>query len=247
MLIGFMFAGCSVLKKDISRSNQISEEKPDGDLFERIGRNNITEKGFIIQSADVEIIKNGEVQKATISVKFEVPDKYLISIRNQTGIEGARILLSSDTILLNDRIDRIQYYGSAGYFEKRYGFPVSVLPLIFGDIIADSRKLTELPDCKDNRTAVHYYIKGISLAYNIDCNLGKTISATYENSSNNLKVEITYGNFIETGDIIVPGSIKIHGSNKVDNINIDIKKIESPWKGSMEFIPGSNYELIELI
>ena len=38
------------------------------------------------------------------TIKYELPDKYLISIRSKAGIEAARIFITKDTVLINDRI-----------------------------------------------------------------------------------------------------------------------------------------------
>ena len=69
-------------------------------------------------------------------LKFEYPDKYLISIKSRTGIEGARIYISEDTILFNDRINKKMYYGSSLYLKRKYGLTTNFLPLIFGDIVS---------------------------------------------------------------------------------------------------------------
>jgi hypothetical protein len=43
-----------------------------------------------------------------------------------------------------------------------------------------------------------------------------------------------------------PQRIEIIDDLKSINILLEIKKIESPWEGEIEFIPGSDYKVIKI-
>ena len=60
-----------------------------------------------------------------------MPDKFLISIKSHTGIEVARIFLTGDSIMINDRINKKLYYGSTSYLKNKYGLTTAVFPVIW--------------------------------------------------------------------------------------------------------------------
>ena len=60
---------------------------------------NITNTDFYIQKAEIEFTNKDNRQKFLCSIKYQRPDKYLISIKSRTGIEGARIYVSEDSII----------------------------------------------------------------------------------------------------------------------------------------------------
>ena len=87
-------------------------------VFESTKNQNITNNGFFIQKAEIEIVTGEGKEKYLASIKFEKPDKYLISVKSRTGIEGARIYISNDSILVNDRINKKLYSGNTFYLKR---------------------------------------------------------------------------------------------------------------------------------
>ena len=110
LLLIYCITGCSVVKRE-TNTDFLSEENQTNS-YEQIRALNITNKDFNIIKAEIDISTDNEKQKLLGSIKYKTPETYLISIRNKSGIEAARILITSDTIMINDRINKKLYYGN---------------------------------------------------------------------------------------------------------------------------------------
>jgi hypothetical protein len=117
-----LIAGCSVTRNVIVEKHDNTYRFSSDNITESVSQQNITNSGFFIEKAEIEINNDKGKEKFIANIKFELPDKYLISLKSRSGIEGARIYLSKDTILVNDRINQIEYYGTSFYIRKKYGF-----------------------------------------------------------------------------------------------------------------------------
>lgn len=239
--------GCSVVRIGGNRINNLSDNTVPDKLIESINNQNITNNNFFIQKAELEFTTQDGTEKLLATIKFINPDQYLISIRSRAGIEIARIYFSGDTILINDRINRKQYFGSSEYLTGKYGIPESVLPVILGDFIADNLSGNSTEKCLDGKLDINSIVNGIRIKYIIDCKKGKSILAITENSLNITKIEIRYSDFLKNRDVLYPGKIEIKDFQRNINIQIKIHRLESPWNGIIEFIPGNKYEKIQLL
>jgi hypothetical protein len=247
LLLATFSAGCSVTRNISNRDPEISKELISDNILESVKNQNITNTNFFIQKAEIEVITENGKEKLIGSVKFENPDKYLISIRNRSGIEGARIYISEDSILFNDRINRKMYYGSSVYLKRKYGLTTNFLPLIFGDIVLEKNYRESKEKCSADRIITDCLVQGIILNYNISCKNRKSISVSQLNSFVQRGIEFKYDNFIKSGNIIIPIKIELKEAQYNIAIKINIVKIELPWNGKIEFVPGRNYEIIELL
>ncbi len=247
--MGIFSAGCSVTRSR-SRSNrdlEISKELFSENILESVKNQNITNTNFFIQKADIEVITQSGKEKLIGSIKFEYPDKYLISIKSRTGIEGARIYVSDDTILVNDRINRKMYYGSSVYLKRKYGLTTNFLPLIFGDIVLEKNYRESKEKCSGDKINTDYVVQGVILNYAINCKKRKSVFVSQLNSFVQHGIEFRYDNFIKSGNILIPTNIVLEEAQYDLKIKINIIKMELPWSGNIEFVPGRNYEIIELL
>lgn len=73
----------------------------------------------------------------------------------------------------------------------------------------------------------------------------KVIAARQESGLKRDYAVIEFGTFIKAGYGLMPSRIRVNYGES--DIIIRIEKIESPWKGSIEFIPGSRYELMKIL
>lgn len=246
LFIEILIAGCSVIRHGIniedSSASGLTEK-----LFESVEKMNITGKGFFIQKADIVITTPEGTQRVIGTVKYEKPQKYLISIKNRTGIEVARIFISEDTILINDRLNRKLYYGSSDYLMRKYGIKPNVLPVIFGDFISDRFTDNKEINNFDGILNVSCLSNGVKIKYSIDSKKGKAIQAIPESSLADEHIEVNYKKFSKKGAVIIPGIIIINDFKRGTIIEIRIKKIEVPWDKNIDFIPGNLYEHIELL
>jgi len=246
LITGILLTGCSLLRKTKSEKQSVFNQTS-GNILELVNKQNITNGSFFIQKAEIELITKDEKTKFIASIRFEYPDKYLISLKSRTGIEGARIYVSKDTILVNDRLNKKMYFVKAYYFSRKYGFDQSLIPLVFGDIMLEKKCESQLTGCIEEKANVGCYFKGLSLKYIIDCNKGKVLMVNNLNSYNQSDMAIIFSKYLKLNDILIPGNIEFSDSQYNVSVRIRILKVDYPWDGRVKFIPGKGYELIELI
>lgn len=242
-----MNTGCSVFLNQERRNSPLSDNSTIANLPERIKNHDISTTNFFIEKAEIKISGPDGTQKFLGSLKFERPDKYLISLKGTTGIEALRIYISGDSIFINDRINKKLYTGNSQYIKKKFGIPVSFIPLIFGDYISTNRGDNKELKCKDGKLGLSEGVNGLKIQYVMDCNKAKAVSIGVENSLNQLSVQITYEKFFEKGNCLQAKIINVVDIQRHTSIRIEIDKIQLPWEGKIEFIPGNRYELVQLL
>jgi hypothetical protein len=247
VILVFISSGCSVLRNKSYGNQEISKEYISENILKSVTNQNITNNNFFIQKAEIEILVQNNRQKLIGSVKFVHPDKYLISIKGRTGIEAARIYTSGDTMLINDRINKKVYSVSALYLKRKYGISRDFLPLIFGDIVLDKNPKDIKTICIGDKISFNCAVKGILMNYEISCKRGKTILVKQLESNNLSSIKINYDNYIKNGNLLMPRSIELIDTQRNIRLKIKVEKMQQPWTGKIEFIPGKNYETIEIL
>jgi hypothetical protein len=245
LLIIILTGACAVSRRQKRENNASSNTQ--FDLFESIVNQNLTNRSFFIERAEFKI-RNEEGEKSGIgTIKFLMPDKFLISIKSHTGIEVARIFLNGDSIMINDRIDKKLFYGSTSYLKSKYGLTTAILPVVLGDYVNDYKLDSTRINCIEGKLDIDGIVKNVKVNYQIDCNYGKSLLTIPDDSANVNGLQIRYSEFFKINGLSTPGRIEI--SDKLDNtvIQIMIEKIIIPWEGSIEFIPGKLYEKIPLL
>jgi hypothetical protein len=207
---------------------------------------NLTKENFFIRKAEIKVISEDGSDTFLGSLKFEQPDRFLLSLRSKTGIEAARIFLSADTVLINDRINRILYHGSPQALKRRYGISASLLPVVLGDFLMNKVSDPGTINCINGTQDIVSIIDGVRILYTIDCRLMKAILAVPDNSINQAVIELSYSDFFREAQSVIPGKIEVKDLQKKSSVEIKIAKFESPWIGNIEFIPGNNYEMQQL-
>jgi hypothetical protein len=120
------------------------------------------------------------------------------------------------------------------------------LPLIFGDIILGNREV-KTEKCVGNKVNFESSIRGQPLQYEIDCGNRKLTMTEQEGINLQIATEIKFDQFLNTGGISIPKYIEMHHNQTNTTIKIKIIKIEIPWSGNIDFIPGRDYEKMELL
>jgi len=200
---------CSVARKGISGNSFNTGFKHTDNVLEDIQNLNISSKSFFIQKAEIELITKESSEKFVATIKFEYPEKYLISLKSRTGIEGARVYINKDSILINDRINKKMYFGDSFYFKRKYGLNQSLLPLIFGDLLLDQKTGNRNSDCSGNKMDLESVVKGVLLKYVVDCQRRKVILVNQTGSSSSNGLEIKYEKFFKLENILIPGLVEV--------------------------------------
>lgn len=238
-----ILSGCSASRRS-SRSDRGLPGTSRSVSGEILSGNNLTNSSFYIAKAEIALRSDGLSQKFLANIRY-TKGKYLISLRSRTGLEAARIFINKDTILANDRFNRVTYYGEPEVLALRYGIPYDMLPLIFGDFITGDYS-GEYDKCIGDQLKRMDFVKGIKLNYVIDCRRQKIIRAEREGSLGEVISRMEYSEFGVAGEIEVPSQIKIQDLRSETEIEIKLGKVEKPWDGSVQFVPGARYDLIEL-
>ncbi len=247
LLVLMLLSACSLIRKGGRTNIESDKDLVAGELMFTAQNQNITKNSFIILKADIELISQSETDKMIATVKYSSNREFLISIRGKTGIEAARIFISKDTILVNDRINRQQLCASPGYLNTKYGFSQALLPMIFGDFIGRTIEEKNMAECKEGMLSVDCATEGIKIRYILDCKMGKPLSALVENSFNSGGIEFQYKEFFKYENRWIPGEIEVRNLMKETTIKIILDKMSIPWEGDIEFIPGRRYEIIDLL
>lgn len=235
-------SGCSAVKKEEKTQILIDADKVLA--LNELKKANLANNDFNIIKAEIEIINKGEKQKFIAGLKFKTPGTYLISLKSRTGIEGARIFITQDTILVNDRLNKKLYYGSPAFLKQKYGISTNILPVITGDYIEETDKGNIVIRCTKNRSLITEIIEKKEFNYTIDCKEQKVIETKINNETEGFI--LLFGKFNDYNGKHFPQNIIIEDNNKENSININIEKIEFNLIESIEFIPGKGYEKIEL-
>jgi hypothetical protein len=241
-----VISGCAVLRNKEKFDLKGTSDCLNHSIFSMIKKNNLTNESFFIEKAIIEVSSNENKQKFLGSLKFETPDKFLISLKSNTGFEVARVFITKDTILINDRVNKKCFSGEAKYVKNKFGIPVSALPLLVGDYIFDNHDVDSSGIREGNVMKFSSGIKGLKVEYIIDCEKNKIQLVKVENNLNVDVMEIAYSDFVKECNSLRPSKIVINDLKRNTTIKISIEKIDSDWKGVLEFIPGNKYELLQL-
>jgi hypothetical protein len=161
------------------------------------------------------------------------------------GIEVARILLTSDTILVNDRLNRTLYFGSNENIKRNFGFDLMLFPVLLGDLMIGSQALQGV-NCNDASAVFREFGRNYVINYFIDCATRKTKKATVETGFMNENIAIEFDDFAEDGKMIFPRHIRINNFANFALLEMKIDRVEFSANSNIEFIPGRNFERVEL-
>ena len=244
ILLIIIISGCSVARQSVRQSDRAGRERTSGINIPE--EQNLTDGNFDIDKAQIEIYSNGETKKMIAFVKYRIPGNYLLSIRSKTGIEAARIFVSADTVLINDRINRKLYTGSTRFLSEKYGITGKAIPLLFGDFIADIVTKPDSIKCRNGEWNVIRSIDGRKIIYIVDCRLLKPVSTVIYNDRADEGLKIEYKDFEKTGRKVIPEHISLEDLSGETRIAIKIIRIDFSKNDQVNFIPGNNYEKIVL-
>jgi Domain of unknown function (DUF4292) len=247
LLVVITTAGCAVSRKHKRGNNEEGKLSESVMFYENIVNQNITSRNFFVERAEFKIKTEDGEKFGVGTIKFKIPDKFLISIKSRTGVEVARIFLTGDSIMVNDRFDKKLFYGSTSYLKEKYGLTTSILPVIFGDYVNDNKNEINKMECTDGKLNLEGIVNDVRIKYEIDCEYGKSILTIPEDNLNESELTIKYNDFFKADNINIPEKIEISDRQRNTVIEIKIEKIVIPWNGTIEFIPGKQYEKIHLL
>lgn len=236
--------GCSLTRR--SGSSYVIDSGVTGTSLGTPDYQNISKSAFNISKAEIEISENGEKSRLLAYMKYRTPGDYLISIRGRSGIEAARIYMTTDTVMINDRINKKLYIGSSRDLAGKYGITGDEIPVVTGDFIADEASDKVKVNCDKGKAFISTRIENKKIEYTFDCRLNKPVRCKIYDDKGNQGLEFQYAKFIRVDSKTIPGTIIINDFLRETNIKIEIKKIDFQDKEPLNFIPGRGYEKIIL-
>ena len=217
-----------------------SEKLTKEQLIDSVYARNISNYGFFIEKADIILSRNGENEKYLLTVKFQKPDKFLVSVRNTAGIEGARIYITNDSIFVNDRIKGRLLLGKRSILERKTGIPADLEKIAFGDLIFKRDKDGMQFERVDNQEIIVTKENNYEWKINLDPVLRKVRTYEISDIRTGNKRTFRFDNFSK-GNRPVPFIITFEDKEGNVNARLKIYKIKNPWIGEIEFIPGRGY------
>jgi hypothetical protein len=240
IILLILFESC-VTKHIISEENLDFLNPPVEDIINKIKARNISENGFFIEKSIVTLKIDNEEKKFVLNGKFQKPNIYLFSVRNTTGIEAARIFLTLDTLIINDRIERKLLIGKPGNLENISGISYFFIKIMFGDMIVPEKEQNiRMEKIGNQYILVEELDEGVCKSF-IDLKLEKIKSV--ELAGNNKKEIIVKYSKFGKDKYHLPALVEMTDVKQNINLKIQIKRVKIPWNESLEFIPGKGYKI----
>jgi len=243
ILLIFFITGCSVIRKESLIDKELIEK--DNVSYKQIAESNITNDDFSIIKAEITLFTGTDKEKLIGNIKYSHTGTYLISLRNPSGIEGARVLITSDSIKINDRINKKFYYGSSKYLNQKYGITTDLIPVILGDFVTVDHD-QRIINCSKNIALIETVLDGKSLIYNINCSKKRVNNIVINDQINGQSVNIEFKKFENIDNKYIARSISIINNKENEKILLNIEKFEPGLENEIKFIPGRKYEKILL-
>ncbi len=241
----FLLAGCSTTAKLTDSRNIADVPKRDFYTYGDIEAAGLAGTGFFVRKANVEIQTEGTSEKLSLILRRNQEEEYLASVRSRTGIEGARVLLTRDTLVVNDRINRMLICGRPESLYRLYGFNSWMLPLVLGDVLAGDSSAAKIA-CKDNAVELKIRRGKNLISYLIDCKDYRTERTVVSDLYGPGEIKVEFGRFRQYGAFSFPEDITLSDKAGRYVVSVSFEDVEIPWKGDIVFIPGEKFERIEL-
>jgi hypothetical protein len=242
---------CILVSCSVTRRSAVPQPKPGygpvtSDNAESVARNNVSQYDFFIKKAEISVRDESYSENFNANIRFKRPDSLLISLRSKLGIEAARIFLTSDTLMINDRINKKLILGNTRNLESKYGIDFRLIFTLFGDFIIDKDDESRKLNCVNGIYSDTFLINGRRVDYKADCRRKKITEAYFEGSLTKGNINIGYGRYKNFGGLILPQEIRMMDDLSGLTVNIEIVSAEPGWNGKITFVAGGNYDIIYL-
>lgn len=191
----------------------------------------------------------GDENNVTMLIRMEKDKKIWVSITAIAGIEVARAVITPDSLLLRNNLQKTHTRKPFSYIYRFTNTQINfrlLQSVLAGNTIADFMTI------KSNLTLENgvWVLKGLTnnLAYQ---SLFNTLLKVSETSLNDAKTaqafKVTYGSYTPLNSTLFPSSLKINSMSGVKKIDVDINftKIDINVPVDFPFTVPKSYELIK--
>jgi hypothetical protein len=242
LTIALVSAGCGALKRKTAEDAVVSGAYNAEMFLDEVSDKNLTNESFYINKAEVHASVKGFNQNLILSVKFKRPDSAMFIIKAKIGLEIARALITNDTVIINDRLNKRLIVSGPEYFKRKYGLEPKLINMMFGDFLITPELDKNEINCQRNSSQIDFIKDQNIFLLRFDCDSKKLTEASIESIKERKKLEFFYSEFIKNSEVIYPEVIKIHISNEEMDVSIRIEKIDTNWNGNINFVPNTGYK-----
>lgn len=247
LIAAILITGCSTARKAGKTSGGIENKAgTSANTIESVIKNNLSNNNFYIQKADINIIQENISVRLVADIKFKKPDTMMITVRSRTGIEAGRALITKDTLIVRDRINKKLLIGEPAALGAKYGVDPLFILAILGDIVVEDNDKTKSMECVRGDFSREFNVRGKIVEYVIDCQRKKLKHAYLEGDIKSGNITIDMNDFNNSESAVYPGKIVINDDLKSLTVVIEIKKIESPWNGKIGAVSGQGYKVVKI-
>lgn len=191
---------------------------------------------------------DGDENNVTLNIRMEKDKKIWVSVTGLAGIEGARAVITPDSLLLRNNLQKTYTKKPFSYVysftSKQVSFKL-LQAVLSGNTINEF--MTEKSDLKQENGVWVLDGNATDLVYRILFNTLLKPSETSLNDAKNAQaLKVVYGNYTPVNNALFPSSLKINsmsGAKKID-ISIEFIKIESNVPVDFPFSVPKSYEVI---
>jgi len=244
ILIIILIQGCATSRRAKVRGKVSNESSiKGGDIADK----NVSLKGFYIQKALVTVTGNQTETKFLVTVKYNLPDSILISVRARIGYEAARIFLTNDTLIIADRINRKLRVGNPQFLKKKYGIEPAMLFIIMGDYISGTESRDKDLKCIQGYSESNIVLEGRNINYRINCSEGKIAGATFEGDITSGNIALEFKEFTNFDGLIMPKFIRMNNDLSQIKADMEIEKATGNFMGYVGGLKtGNSYDVIRI-
>lgn len=236
---------CSVSRQNVSTADA---GKP---MEERLwGRkdylhHNLDVREWWIPKVQLEYINGGESDKYLAYIKRNAQADLLLSLRNRTGVEGFRILLTQDSAFIIDRLKRQLHYGKISELLHEYGIGRPFISLLFGDVPDIHFQISHKQDT--SRFHRLHFLTGrkFKMTAVYDRKVGKLTECTLHLPDQNERILFVYSDFTFKGkQIIIPTSVDVRIPERKLQLKLNIMDIRTGEYGKWNWQVKDAYERV---
>ncbi len=246
LVLALVFSACSATRKAGRTDSGSTLGETAANRLETVISNNLSNNDFYIRRADIKIRQENVTVNLNASIKFRRPDSLMISVKSGIGVEAGKALLTGDTVIINDRFNRKLMVGDPEEIRSKYGIDPALIYVILGDMIVEKGDYRSILNCQKGEFRKQYNVEGRSVEYTVDCQKKKLKKVYLEGDIRTGNITILLSGIVKEGNITYPGRIAINDDLKELDIEIEIKRIESPWSGSMGTVGGQGYRVVKI-
>lgn len=191
---------------------------------------------------------NGDENNVTMNIRIQRDQKIWVSVTGIAGIEGARIIVTPDSLLLRNNLQKTflkkPFSYIYGFTNKQVDFAL-LQAVLSGNTIANF--MTESSALVQDNGVWAVSGNNGDLAYRILFNtLLKVSETTLNDAKAGQAFKVVYDNYTPVNNALFPSKLKISSMAGTKKINVDIEfiKIESNVAVEFPFTVPKNFELI---